>query len=325
MATARPAIVGGFVLGGLALAVAVLLLFGRSRLFEESTRAVIFFQGSVAGLDIGGPVTFRGIPVGSVQRLAIHLSSTGQAQIAATVELLPDRVTIDGRSPHPDEASLERLINEAGLRAQLDLQSFITGQLRINLDFLPGTPADRVAADTGGLPQIPALPSDLERLRATLAELPLKDLAQTAQRVLLVVERLAGKLEGAAGPLLDSAQQGVDTATRTLDATGQAVTHLEAEVSHSLQEFDRLAADARQQLNGRGADLAKALESADRVARRAEALLASLDSLTASRSQFRGDIEAAGRDIAATAASMRDFARAVERDPGVLLRGRGGR
>src|SRR4051812_25051391 len=78
MATVRPTAVGGFVLGGLALAVAVLLLFGRSRLFEPTTRAVIFFGGSVAGLDIGAPVTFRGVPVGSVQRMAIHLSSAGQ-------------------------------------------------------------------------------------------------------------------------------------------------------------------------------------------------------------------------------------------------------
>ena len=50
MGAARPAVVGAFVLGGLALAVAAILFFGGTRLFAPTTRAVIFFEGSVAGL-----------------------------------------------------------------------------------------------------------------------------------------------------------------------------------------------------------------------------------------------------------------------------------
>ena len=319
MAAARPAVVGAFVLGGLALAVAAILFFGGTRLFAPTTRAVVFFEGSVAGLDIGAPVTFRGVRVGSVQHVALHLSFDGRARIPVTVELLPGQVILEGEDVRR-EASLGRFV-AAGLRAQLVQQSFVTGQLRIDLDFRPGTPATTVEADTGGLPQIPALPSDLERLRATLSEVPVQDLAQTAQRVLHSVERLAGTLEAELGPLLGSARGGIDAAAQTLGTTEQAVVRLQADVSHTLLELDRVVAGARQQLGDRGVEVARVLGSVDRLARRAEALLAAVDGLAAPRSQFRGDLEAAARDLAASAASLRGFARAVERDPSALLRG----
>ena len=319
MAAARPAVVGAFVLGGLALAVAAVLFFGGTRLFAPTTRAVVFFEGSVAGLDIGAPVTFRGVRVGSVQHVALHLSFDGRARIPVTVELLPGQVVLEGEDVRRG-TGLERFV-AAGLRAQLVQQSFVTGQLRIDLDFRPGTPAATVAADTGGLPQIPALPSDLERLRATLAEVPVQDLARTAQRVLHSVERLAGTLEAELGPLLDGTRRGVGAATQTLGTTEQAVIRLQADVSHTLLELDRVVAGARQQLGDRGVEVARVLGSVDRLARRAEALLATVDGLAAPRSQFRGDLEAAARDLAASAASLRGFARAVERDPSALLRG----
>ncbi|WP_424140826.1 MlaD family protein, partial [Roseomonas chloroacetimidivorans] len=148
MAATRPAVVGGFILGGLALAVAAILLFGGSRLFEQTKRAVVFFEGSVAGLDVGAPVTLRGVRVGSVQRIALHLSASGQARIPVTLELLPDQVNREGKDAQQSDADIEHLV-EAGLRAQLNSQSFVTGQLRVDLDFRPGTPAERVAADTG--------------------------------------------------------------------------------------------------------------------------------------------------------------------------------
>ncbi len=318
MAAARPAIVGGFVLGGLAIAVAAILFFGGSRLLEPTAHAVIFFEGSVAGLDIGAPVTFRGVRVGSVKRVALELSASGRARIPVTIELLPDRVTMD--VAQGEKVSLERLV-ASGLRAQLNLQSFVTGQLQVDLDIRPGTPAVQVAADTGGLPQIPSLPSDLERLRMRLAELPLPDLIQNAGRFLATAERLAEHIDAALGPLLEKTGLALDTATRTLNTTDQAVAQVQSDASRSLQGLDALTADARVQLDDRSADLRRILQTTDRATRHAEAVLASLDGLTGPRAQFRDDLQAAARDLAASAGSLRGFARALERDPSVLLRG----
>ena len=51
-------------------------------------------------------------------------------------------------------------------------------------------------------------------------------------------------------------------------------------------------------------------------------LLVSLNGMTAPRTPFRGDLEATVCDLAASAASLRGFARSVERDPSALLTGR---
>ncbi|MBV9247716.1 MAG: MCE family protein [Acetobacteraceae bacterium] len=144
MRAAKPAVVGGFSLGALVLVVAGVLFFGGTRFFERTARAVIFFQGSVAGLEIGAPVTFRGVRVGSVQNVEIHLSAGGESRIPVTIELLPGRVILEDK-----EARLQQLV-AAGLRAQLDLQSFVTGQLRVNLDFRPGSSADMVKPTRAG-------------------------------------------------------------------------------------------------------------------------------------------------------------------------------
>jgi len=56
--------------------------------------------------------------------------------------------------------------------------------------------------------------------------------------------------------------------------------------------------------------------------RAVDTLLASANTLVAPRSSFRGDLEAAIRDVSAAASSLRNFARTVERDPSALLSGR---
>lgn len=323
MKTVRPAVVGGFVLGGLALAAAAIILFGGIRPFKQTTEAVIFFRGSVAGLDVGAPVTFRGVQVGSVQRVSIHLPSVGTARIPVYIEILPERITRDAEGDS-EAADLQRLV-DSGLRAQLQVQSLVTGLLRVDLDFRPGSEAETTAADTGGVIQIPALPSDFERLRGTLAEIPVQDLVRTTQHTLAAVENLAARLEAEIGPLLEGTRSSLDAAASALTTTEQAVKRLETSASHTLQELDGLAAAARQQLDQRGGELSQALNTFNQLGREADDLIDSLSGLTAPRSSFRSNLEASARDLAASSASLRSFARTIERDPSAVLRGNGAR
>jgi paraquat-inducible protein B len=55
---ANPKLIGGFVLGAIALVIIGLLAFGSGQYFAPRA-AVLYFAGSLAGLDVG-PVTFRG-------------------------------------------------------------------------------------------------------------------------------------------------------------------------------------------------------------------------------------------------------------------------
>ena len=51
--------IGGFVVGAIGLAILAILVFGSGRFFQQKTIQVLFFEGSVQGLNIGAPVKFR--------------------------------------------------------------------------------------------------------------------------------------------------------------------------------------------------------------------------------------------------------------------------
>ncbi len=127
MAADRQTAVGAFVLGGTVLALSAIVLFGKFNIFGTTTRAVVVFQDSISGLSIGAPVTFRGVRVGAVDSIVIQFDPTTRtAYIPVTVQLEPDRVRVS-RGGNSDVVDLSRLIAR-GLRAELNTQSFVTGQ-----------------------------------------------------------------------------------------------------------------------------------------------------------------------------------------------------
>ena len=199
---------------------------------------------------------------------------------------------------------------------------------------MAASPRTRSPKPTSGLPGSPsppppggrreALPSDLERLRASLSELPIQELSQRLLGSLQAIERLANHLDARVEPLLGSVGQGFETATRTMEVVKTVIGQLQPEVSHALADTDALVTDTRHQIDDRSADIAHLVQSADRVTQQANVLVSTLNNLAEPRSEFRGNLDASMRDIAATAASMRELARALDRDPSVVLRGRSG-
>src|ERR1700754_1133188 len=137
MTATKPALVGGFVLSGLALGVAAILLFGGLRLFSSSDQAVVLFPGSVSGLAVGAPVTFRGVQVGSVRRVLLRIDVKDlTARIPVYIDLPRDSVALVHGPFAGPRAAVESMLR-AGLKAQLSTSSFVTGQLQVDLDLRP--------------------------------------------------------------------------------------------------------------------------------------------------------------------------------------------
>jgi len=315
----KQAMVGGFILGALVLAAAAIVFFGRAHLFEKTSLIVVYFGDSVAGLTVGAPVTFHGVQIGSVERIAIQFSAdTLKARIPVYLELSSDAITWQGRKLDTGSADYTRLVR-AGLRAQLAQQSLVTGQLRVDLNFLPGTPANLVGA-VPQLPEIPAVPSQLTELQSQLAQLPV--LIAGVQRAFASIERLSDHFDTELGPLTQSVRRTSDAATQTLQTTDDSLRRVRAEASRTLDNVNATLVAAREQIDQRGGQLGQILADADGIARSAQALLDSVSSMTDPRSPMRGDLEAATRDLAATTSSLREFAATIDRNPSVLLRGR---
>ena len=320
---ASPAAVGGFVLGGLTLAVLAILFFGGMRLFTPALRAVVFFPTSVAGLTVGSPVTFRGVQVGSVKKIALRLNVTDRSSVIPTfLELDSERISWDdaGTAETEKDPGIPRLVR-AGLRAALSSPNLVTGQLQIDLNFLPDTPTPP-RGPALGVPEIPSVPSALQNLKDKLTDLPLRELVDEVRATLAGIQAATGAFAGQAVPLADSARQTAEAAREAMRATTEAVRALSGDAKRTLAHIDALAIDGRKQVLLMGQEARALLATAQRATHSAETLMTSLSAMAAPQSPERGDLDAALRDLAASASSLRDFTRDLERSPVRALKGR---
>jgi paraquat-inducible protein B len=305
----------------LAIVVAGVLFFGGEEVFSPKDKAVVYFEGSVGGLGPGSPVTFRGVRVGSVSRVAIIVDpKIMQARIPVELKLEPDRVKmVSGSTGQP----MLRSLIEAGLKAKLEAESLVTGQMLVDLDFVPGA-AGHIVADTDlDMPEIPTVPSDLEELRRQLTHAPIADTLVQAKQTLAAIERVANRLDAVINPLADGALHTLDHTSDTMDAASAAIHDLQKSATTTLDDVQALATDGRQQLATRGQELARTLAAAERALQAARDLATSANSLVARGGRPRDDLEATLRDLAASSSSLRDLLQSVDRDPSVVLRGRG--
>jgi paraquat-inducible protein B len=81
-----------------------------------------------------------------------------------------------------------KILIEKGLRAQLGMQSFITGQLIIELNFYPGTPVVLKSIEKEYI-EIPTIPSTSAKLADALEKLDLKKLEKTLESTLAGIDR----------------------------------------------------------------------------------------------------------------------------------------
>jgi|688.fasta_scaffold31358_4 paraquat-inducible protein B len=183
--------IGLFVIGAAALAAACLIFFGRFKFFDRSYVFRSYFSGSVKGLVPGAPVRFRGAQVGSVRDVSIvYHRDTDTLKIPVLIELY--QASVKGISTDPDGnvtevALVERLIKR-GLRAQLSLDSIVTGQLYVQLDFMPSVPIVLNEEDNDIYPEIPTAPSPLDKIQMTLETLPINEIVNRTVHILQKVD-----------------------------------------------------------------------------------------------------------------------------------------
>jgi paraquat-inducible protein B len=203
-------LIGAFVVGAVALAVAGLFIFSSGNLFKETRTFVLYFDGSLKGLDVGAPVNFKGIKIGSVTDIKVQLESEdfSDIRIPVLIEIEPDMIKESSalikskgyqnwrerREEMQRAGKLIKFMIERGLRAQLISQSMVTGKLMIQLDFYPDKPARFVAVDSE-YPEMPTIPSRLDEIAKAIEEVPFKDLIAKATLTIDGIERLVNAPE----------------------------------------------------------------------------------------------------------------------------------
>jgi paraquat-inducible protein B len=294
-------------LGALGLGIAAILVFGGMRFFTRTTQLMVVFPDSVAGLTVGSPVTFRGVPIGRVRDIRIQIDVRNQTNsIPVYLDVEPGRVTFSDHTTHDEHADVEQAVSD-GLRAQLISQSYVTGELSVNLDYHHDLPVVQPQA-AGGVIEIPTIPSDLQNLKDEFRRLDLPALGRETRQTLVTLQHTLDEVSAAIGPLNEHL-------TVTLSATTHAVNRVGATATRTLQDIDRLAVDGRGQLKSKGEQLDILLGTAQRTTTEAETLLGTLNEMTEPHSELRGDLDASIRDLAATSSSLRNFSEDLSRSP----------
>jgi paraquat-inducible protein B len=350
---ANPQIIGAFVVGALVLVVAGVLLLGGGQFFKERKGFVMFFQGSVQGLSKGAAVAFKGVRIGSVTDIKVSFDTQDMVlRIPVFVEIEPDRLTqthhvpIDKLIEESKDKTILGYLVEKGLRAQLDLQSLVTGQLFVNLDFFPDKPARYVSNDTS-YPEIPTVPSSLEVISKTVEQLPISELASKANKVLKAMERWLNSPE--LKDIVDATKATMKNVESITQSTNEQVKPVLTGIDKTVAETQSLVRDLRTHVNPLAADakviakgtrelvgtmnthlavlassLEKTLVAAQGALKQADVALAGMEGVVGEDSRLRFEFSNALKELSAAAHSVRTLADYLDRHPEALLHGKGG-
>jgi paraquat-inducible protein B len=330
--------IGGFVVGATGLAVLAILVFGSGKIFEKKSMQVLFFEGSVQGLNVGAPVKFRGVDIGMVNsiRLAINPADL-QFYVPVYVEIFNNRLSILEEST-PDkrfkgDEGMDKLVNELGLRGQLQLQSFVTGQLFINYDFYPETPVRKAGLEKK-VYEVPTIPTTLQMLTET-AEKILSDLRKVNFRE--IVDNIAQTAEGV-NELVNSSDlretvtsfnSAVQDIQKLAQHTDTLVVSINGKVDTVADSFSTTMQDTRElvnnidkRVNSSASDIEKTLAAVQSSFKKAESLLTEAEKLIAQNSRLRQEIVMTLESLSDASRSMEELADYLQRHPESLIKGK---
>jgi paraquat-inducible protein B len=347
---ANKTLIGLFVLGAIALVVAGVVILGSGRFLRKTQTVVCYFEGSVGGLTIGAPVVFRGVKVGSVTDILLRYDATsGTVQIPVFVEIEPHRIMRVGEKP--DFKEILKTLIDRGLRARLEMQSIITGQLQVGADFYPDKPAKFVGADPK-YPEIPTIPTPLQELAKKVEQLPIEEIVKkiasalegidrvvnspnitkTVQSVSQAAEEIRGltyHLNAKIGPVVSSVETTVKEAQRLLRDIDEKATTLASSVDETMKDGRTLVRNIDRQIEPLASSVQKTLVNiektsyeAERVLRQAQQTLEAIEGGIGEDSLLLYELNRSIKEIKGAAKAIEELADTLERQPESLLFGK---
>jgi paraquat-inducible protein B len=302
--------IGGFVVLAVIIMAASLVVFGSGKFFQKTNKYVLYFDESIKGLNVGAPVLFKGVQVGSVTSITLQADLVKmQTQIPVFIEIEPDRWKV--RTGERNYRQVAEKLVEMGLRAQLIMQSLITGQLMIQLDFYPKSTIcyapPQIDKDYKDYVVIPTCASTSERLAQALGDLDLKAIEKNLNSSLAGIERLVNNPDLAASfrALHDTLQD----AGKLVNRMDRQVDPLADGVKKTVKDLGKLAGNVDSRVGGLSTGLDTTMSAAKGVLSQDSPLMVELENTL--------------KEIAAMSRSFRQLANYLDQHPEALIRGKG--
>ncbi len=305
--------IGVFVVLAVIIMAASLVVFGSGNFFKKTVKCVLYFDGSVKGLSVGAPVLFQGVPIGSVRSIVLQVDPTKmQLSIPVVIEYEPEKFHVDipGLKVSRDPRKTIPKLIERGLRAQLGMQSFITGQLDIEIGFTPNATLCYAPAQVDKVYKdyivIPTCKSTTQKLADALQKLDLAALEQHLESALDGIAKLANN------PDLPASFRGLKG---TLQDTRKLITKVDRQV-------DPVANDTKRTVN----DLGKLARNLDAqvagVATGFDKTMSAARGTLSQDSPLMVDLENTLHEISAMSRSLRQLSNYLDQHPESLIRGK---
>jgi paraquat-inducible protein B len=317
MTTQPNARLGAFVLGALVIAIIALAVLGSNRLFRKTHPFILVFRGNVNGLRVGAAVKIKGVTIGAVTSIGLRLdfglesvaNSRGGIQIPVLIEIDERRITRGvGVAGLTIEEDVRRAVQQ-GLRAQLNLESFVTGVLYIDLDMHPGAPANYAMPPGSTPPEIPTVKRTFEqaqsaatRIISQLDKIQLDQLVATANQTMTAIGDLARSPE-------------IKTSLVSFNRTATSL----GDVARSIRD---LTEHVDSQVGPTTAGIRKVAHDIDDSVLKAQVALDRLQGGLQPDAPLMYRANQALENVSAAARSLRDLGDYLQRNPSAIVRGR---
>jgi paraquat-inducible protein B len=321
---ANPTVIGVFVLGAILIAIGAVLFFGSADLFAKKQTYVSYFTQSVSGLQNGSNVKFKGVNIGKVTRVLLGIGGKDQPVYAKVFYEVDQNVIVkDFGAGNPNfnlfdvEGTKKRV--EQGLRARLDFESLISGQLFVSIDFIKdAAPFTYHDNPSDNALEIPVQPSDIEAIVTNLT----KAISNLGNVDFLAISK---DLQA----LIVSAKNGVDSLD--LAGIGDSVNKLVngpelkgalTSVKTAFDQLDVTLKKLQDELEPISANLNPTLEEAKKTMAQLEEATRNLDKMLSSNSGFRYQLDSTLSQIGSAADALQRLSEFLERNPNSILFGR---
>jgi paraquat-inducible protein B len=326
---ANPTLIGAFVLGAILIAIGAIVFFGSMNLFSEKQIFLTYFNQSVNGLTVGSNVKFKGVTVGQVSKVLLSLRGPAQPPYVKVLYAVDSRL-VEKHVGAPIDLSSRQLNErrvENGLRAKLDFESLISGQLYVSLDFYKDAPPPLIPPEPGDEHYliIPSEPSDIEAIMTNVT----KAVGNLGNINFLA---LAHDVQG----LVVSAREGIDamhleqlgaSLNQTTESLNKLVNGPEVKgVLTSLHtSFDQLTATLKHldtEVSPAARNLNPTLEEAKQTLASIQKTVNNLNTMLKPNSGLRYQLDSSLSQLGAAAASIQNLSDFLQQHPNSIIFGR---
>lgn len=332
--------IGLFVVLSVVLFMTAIVIFGGNKFFAKENLMISYFEGSLKGLSVGADVTYRGVSIGQVKEIKIHIQSKGSTSkqkilIPVLISLNAGKALIvdsANSSSQPDIMHFMQELCDQGLRAKLKLKSLVTGKLYVDLAFYETSTA--IFRDTEGTYfEIPTLPSEMQQFSKMMESVNLGELFQKFMTTLNAMEQLSTGLATSLNPqktgeLMDNLLSSSNNFKTILSQVERDLPPLLQKMDTGLDQFasfgkhaDQTVLSIDKKIQPLAADLSHTLANIDNSLKKVDTLFIQAEKTLQPNSPLYRQFTTTMNQLDTTARSVQKLSDFIHRNPNTLIFG----